>query len=277
MKGKYGDSIRASTNTVYQTIKYALSPLSGSLRSQRTPGYVVNVLHESSWKNEYRRSLAKSLFTVPLTDLPAKSLLFGQYHFFSVSPFSLEPPSPSTSSPGSSSSRSPSFLSPPFPLEAQRLHADQPRPHAPPARRPPPSLRLQRRRRRLRAGLSPERRGLRLRAQRPPRRAAHHAGLAHRAGAAHHHSRARGGPAKLSRRPRERGDGAQPQPRRAAERGGSRRKVGFSGGDDMQDTPRGSAKPKSPRKNPLEKLEKLGKRRRRTRWERVFPRGRSRK
>ena len=27
MKGKYGDSIRASTNTVYQTIKYALSPL----------------------------------------------------------------------------------------------------------------------------------------------------------------------------------------------------------------------------------------------------------
>lgn len=111
MKGKYGDSIRASTNTVYQTIKYALSPLSGSLRSQRTPGYVVNVLHESSWKNEYRRSLAKSLFTVPLTDLPAKSLLFGQYHFFSVSPFPLEPPSPSTSSPGSFSSRSPSSLS----------------------------------------------------------------------------------------------------------------------------------------------------------------------
>lgn len=28
MKGKYGDSIRASTNTVYQTIKYALSLLS---------------------------------------------------------------------------------------------------------------------------------------------------------------------------------------------------------------------------------------------------------
>ena len=28
MKGKYGDSIRASTNTVYQTIKYALFSLS---------------------------------------------------------------------------------------------------------------------------------------------------------------------------------------------------------------------------------------------------------
>lgn len=51
----------------------------------------------------------------------------------------------------------------------------------------------------------------------------------------------------------------------------------FFGGDDMQDTPRGSAKPRSPRKNPLEKLEKLGKPRRQTRWERVFPRGRSRK
>lgn len=87
MKGKYGDSIRASTNTVHQTIKY----LSLSLPlppSQRTPGYVINVLHESSWKNEYRRSLAKSLFTVPLTDLPAKSLLFGQY---SVSSFPHSP------------------------------------------------------------------------------------------------------------------------------------------------------------------------------------------
>lgn len=276
MKGKYGDSIRASTNTVYQTIKYSLPSLSDSLRSQRTPGYVVNVLHESSWKNEYRRSLAKSLFTVPLTDLPAKSLLFGQYPI-PRSPFPLEPPSPSTSSPGSSSSPSPSVLSPPFPLEAQRLHADQPRPHAPPARRPPPPLRLQRRRRRLRAGLPPERRGLRLRAQRPPGRAAHHAGFAHRAGAAHHHPRARGGPAKPPGRPRERGDAAQPQPGRAAERGGGRRKVGFFRGDDMQGTPRGSAKSRFPRRSTLEKPGKPGKPRKRTRWERAFPRGRSRK
>ena len=54
-------------------------------------------------------------------------------------------------------------------------------------------------------------------------------------------------------------------------------KWGFFGGDDMQGTPRGSARPRSPQKNTLEKPGKSGKPRKRTRWERAFPRGRSRK
>ena len=48
----------------------------------------MNVLHESSWKTEYRRSLAKSLFTVTINNLTTKSLLFGQSCF--VHAFILE-------------------------------------------------------------------------------------------------------------------------------------------------------------------------------------------
>lgn len=75
MKGKYGDTV-SGTNTVnYQTIK--LSRLEESTCSARSPGYVLNVMTEKDWQEEYRRSSVKSLYTVSIQSLE-QHITFGQ-------------------------------------------------------------------------------------------------------------------------------------------------------------------------------------------------------
>ena len=45
--------------------------------SERSPGYVLNVLNETDWHEEYRRSCVKSLYTVTVEVLVAP-VTFGQ-------------------------------------------------------------------------------------------------------------------------------------------------------------------------------------------------------
>ena len=46
--------------------------------SARSPGYVLNVLSETDWQDEYRRSSVKSLYTVAVETLQ-RGVTFGQY------------------------------------------------------------------------------------------------------------------------------------------------------------------------------------------------------
>ena len=59
----------------YQTIKYGIVSL--LIPSTRSPGYVLNVLSETDWQDEYRRSSVKSLYTVSVEELQ-RGVTFGQ-------------------------------------------------------------------------------------------------------------------------------------------------------------------------------------------------------
>ena len=66
MKGKYGETVNSASN-----------PVSLLIPSTRSPGYVLNVLSETDWQDEYRRSSVKSLYTVSVEELQ-RGVTFGQ-------------------------------------------------------------------------------------------------------------------------------------------------------------------------------------------------------
>ena len=76
MKGKYGETVNSASNPVnYQTIKYGIVSL--LIPSTRSPVFVLNVLSETDWLDEYRRSSVKSLYTVSVEELQ-RGVTFGQ-------------------------------------------------------------------------------------------------------------------------------------------------------------------------------------------------------